>query len=187
MRRERPECYSVGSKGQKRSPRWQRGQSACTPMPSDPLVAQDSVPRPRDGKSALVPFGVAANGRDLPKERLEFSVHVLSLLATWLPGIYPPVTQPSRLMVHMHERFTAVELSHLGPASHLLGGGGGPMCCRIFSSVPGLYSLGARSSPPPSRDIQKCLQMLANVHRGGRLTGGERHRGIWTSPVSSLR
>lgn len=141
-------------------------------MPSDPRETRDSVPRPRDGKSALVPFGVAANGRDLPKERLEFSVPALSLLATWLPGIYPPVTQPSRLMGHMHERFTAVELSHRGPASHLLGGGG--VLCAVGYLAASLACTASEpeAARPPvvtSRNVSRCWRM--STEEGGYLWG----------------
>lgn len=36
-------------------------------------------------------------------------------------------------------------------------GGDGPMHCRMFHSIPGLYPLGQPPQPPPSRNNQKCL------------------------------
>lgn len=50
----------------------------------------------------------------------------------------------------------------LGPVILCLGGGC-PVYYRVFSSKPGFYPLDASSTPTPSCDNQKCLQLLPKV------------------------
>ena len=51
--------------------------------------------------------------------------------------------------------------------------GGSPVCCRMFSSVPGFYLLDVSCPSAPSHDSQECLQTLSNVPLGVLSSGWE--------------
>ena len=51
--------------------------------------------------------------------------------------------------------------------------GGSPVCCRMFSSVPGFYPLDVSCPSAPSHDSQECLQTLSNVPLGVLSSGWE--------------
>lgn len=49
-------------------------------------------------------------------------------------------------------------------------GGGCPIHCSLFSSIPNFYPLASRNTPLPSFGNEKCLQVLPNVPWAKRTT-----------------
>lgn len=62
------------------------------------------------------------------------------------------------------ESFSTSTLLYLGLNNSLWTGRGcSPVYCQMFNRIPGLYPIGANSTPFPSCDKQKYLQTLPNV------------------------
>lgn len=79
---------------------------------------------------------------------------------------------------HLGEGFSAEALLIFGVGSPLLWGSC-PLCCRMFSNIPGLYLLHASSISPTNCDNQKFLQTLSNVPVRGVGGDGDKISSSW--------
>lgn len=167
-----PTLFCGDSKGQKRSPRWQR----WAPWALGSRAAQDSVSRPRDGKSAPS----CASGK--PQTDVTSRKSCWNFQCSCSPfrqrGFRrsPPCTPASRLRVYLREHFSGVQVSHLGPGSHLLWAC--PMHRRVFRSIRWPVRPRSQEQPTPlprhpelSPEAAGCPQRGGDACRGETLMG----------------